>query len=66
VREKAWLGRGDAELICDRPRLPPLWAVDKNLFTQGVPPSWDCKNTGAPGNASEPANNAPGTGHMEC
>jgi phospholipid/cholesterol/gamma-HCH transport system substrate-binding protein len=46
--------------------LPPLWAVDKNVLTQGVPPSFDCKNTGAPGNGSEPANNTPAAGHMAC
>ncbi len=46
--------------------LPSLWATDKNVLTQGVPPSFDCKNTGAPGNGSEPANNTPGDGHMAC
>ena len=46
--------------------LPPLWAADKSVFTEGVPPSFDCKNTGAPGNGSEPADDTPGAGHMAC
>jgi phospholipid/cholesterol/gamma-HCH transport system substrate-binding protein len=41
---------------------PPLWLADPRAFTAGgnypgsfALPSWDCNNTGAPGNGQEPA-----------
>ena len=41
---------------------PPLWLADRNNFTAGgkypgsfAYPSWDCSNTGAPGDGSQPA-----------
>ncbi len=30
----------------------PLWLADPKVLHTGAPPSWDCKNTGAPGNGS--------------
>ena len=40
---------------------PPLWLADKNIFSAGgkypgsfALPSWDCNNTGAPGDGSQP------------
>jgi phospholipid/cholesterol/gamma-HCH transport system substrate-binding protein len=48
---------------------PPLWLADPNDFTAAgksassfALPSWDCNNTGAPGDGSQPAN--PGTGSV--
>jgi phospholipid/cholesterol/gamma-HCH transport system substrate-binding protein len=38
---------------------PPLWLTGTNDSTKGNFPSWDCKNTGAPGNGSEPASGPP-------
>jgi phospholipid/cholesterol/gamma-HCH transport system substrate-binding protein len=43
---------------------PPLWLAQKNIFSAGgkypgsfALPSWDCSNTGAAGDGSQPANN---------
>jgi phospholipid/cholesterol/gamma-HCH transport system substrate-binding protein len=43
---------------------PPLWLADKSVFTAGgkypgsfALPSWDCSNTGAGGDGSQPTNN---------
>jgi phospholipid/cholesterol/gamma-HCH transport system substrate-binding protein len=38
---------------------PSLWIADPRNFSNGNFPSWDCKNTGAPGNGSEPSNGVP-------
>ncbi len=45
---------------------PPLWLADPAVFQKGGFPSWDCKNTGAPGDGSVPANTTPGVGHQAC
>jgi phospholipid/cholesterol/gamma-HCH transport system substrate-binding protein len=45
---------------------PPLWLFSKANFVNGNFPAWDCKNTGAPGNGTEPADTAPETGHEAC
>ena len=34
----------------------PLWLYNLQNFTKGNYPSWDCKNTGAGGDGSEPSN----------
>ena len=43
----------------------PTWLANPQVFTKGNFPSWDCKNTGAGGDGSVPANNiaagAPGS-----
>jgi phospholipid/cholesterol/gamma-HCH transport system substrate-binding protein len=38
---------------------PPLWLADPNDAAKGNFPSWDCKNTGAPGDGSTPASGPP-------
>jgi phospholipid/cholesterol/gamma-HCH transport system substrate-binding protein len=38
---------------------PPLWLVNSQNYTNGNNPSWDCKNTGAPGDGSVPTNHVP-------
>ncbi|MDQ6748880.1 MAG: MlaD family protein [Candidatus Dormibacteraeota bacterium] len=45
---------------------PPLWLSDSRAFSAGgnypgsfAYPSWDCNNTGAPGNGQEPASPGP-------
>ena len=45
---------------------PPLWLSDPRAFSAGgkypgsfALPSWDCNNTGAPGDGSQPAGSAP-------
>ncbi|HEY8626236.1 MAG TPA: MlaD family protein [Solirubrobacteraceae bacterium] len=45
---------------------PPLWLADPRSFSAGgkfpgsfALPSWDCNNTGAPGDGSKPATGAP-------
>jgi phospholipid/cholesterol/gamma-HCH transport system substrate-binding protein len=38
---------------------PPLWLADPNDAAKGNFPSWDCKNTGAPGDGSQPASGPP-------
>jgi hypothetical protein len=52
---------------------PQLWLADPRDFTAGgkypgsvIFPAWDCKNTGAPGDGSEPADTTPNTGHPAC
>jgi phospholipid/cholesterol/gamma-HCH transport system substrate-binding protein len=46
---------------------PPLWLADPRLFRLGTLPSWDCKNTGAGGDGSVSAVNAPGPlGRQAC
>jgi phospholipid/cholesterol/gamma-HCH transport system substrate-binding protein len=47
---------------------PPLWLADPKAFSAGgkyprsfALPSWDCNNTGAPGNGSQPASGIPAT-----
>jgi phospholipid/cholesterol/gamma-HCH transport system substrate-binding protein len=37
----------------------PTWLANPQVFTKGNFPSWDCKNTGAGGDGSVPANNIP-------
>ena len=44
----------------------PLWLFAKANFTNGDYPSFDCNNTGAPGNGTEPANTTPEVGHEAC
>jgi virulence factor Mce-like protein len=39
---------------------PSLWVNQPENTAKGNFPSWDCKNTGAPGDGSEPANGLPG------
>ena len=41
---------------------PPLWLEGQTLAAEGIPPSWDCSNTGAPGDGSV----SPGTGQVPC
>ncbi len=38
---------------------PPLWLADPNDAAKGNFPAWDCKNTGKPGDGSEPASGPP-------
>jgi phospholipid/cholesterol/gamma-HCH transport system substrate-binding protein len=38
---------------------PPLWLADPNDAAKGNFPSWDCKNTGAPGDGSVAASGPP-------
>jgi virulence factor Mce-like protein len=38
---------------------PSLWLADPNDAAKGNFPSWDCKNTGAPGDGSQPASGPP-------
>jgi phospholipid/cholesterol/gamma-HCH transport system substrate-binding protein len=38
---------------------PSLWLADPNDAIKGNFPSWDCKNTGAPGDGSTPASGPP-------
>jgi hypothetical protein len=46
---------------------PPLWLADPRVMKLGNLPAWDCKNTGAGGDGSVSANNAPGpAGHKAC
>ncbi len=47
---------------------PPLWGTMQGVFDQGDARlrSWDCKNTGAGGDGSVPADNAPAGGHPAC
>ena len=50
---------------------PPLWLADPRNFTKGMFDSWDCKNTGAPGDGSTAAVNpeagpGPGGGKPTC
>jgi len=45
---------------------PSLWLADPNALKHSVLPSWDCKNTGAGGDGSVPANNTPVIGHPAC
>jgi phospholipid/cholesterol/gamma-HCH transport system substrate-binding protein len=45
---------------------PPLWLTDPRNLEKGIFDSWDCKNTGAPGDGSITADTTPGTGHMAC
>ncbi len=44
------------------------WLADPNVAVKGNYPSWDCKNTGAPGDGSEPASGpaAPAPGSTEA
>jgi phospholipid/cholesterol/gamma-HCH transport system substrate-binding protein len=44
----------------------PLWGADPRDFSKGGFASWDCKNTGAPGDGSVPADTTPTTGHQAC
>jgi virulence factor Mce-like protein len=45
----------------------PLWLANPENLQKGIFPSWDCKNTGAPGDGSTTANNSAGPlGHMAC
>jgi phospholipid/cholesterol/gamma-HCH transport system substrate-binding protein len=44
----------------------PLWLANSENLQKGNFPSWDCNNTGAPGNGSEAANTLPGVGHEAC
>ena len=55
---------------------PPLWLTDPRAFSAGgnfpgsfALPSWDCNNTGAPGNGEQPASGTPTQftqGHQAC
>jgi len=45
---------------------PGVWLNTPQDFQNGNFPSWDCKNTGAPGNGSETADNTPGVGREAC
>ncbi|HEY2771496.1 MAG TPA: MlaD family protein [Solirubrobacteraceae bacterium] len=45
---------------------PPLWLADPKVLQEGSANSWDCKNTGAGGDGSVPADNTPNTGHQAC
>jgi virulence factor Mce-like protein len=38
---------------------PPLWLANPQVAAKGNFPSWDCKNTGKPGDGSEPASGPP-------
>ncbi len=38
---------------------PPLWLADPRVSTNGNFPAWDCKNTGKPGDGSQPASGPP-------
>jgi hypothetical protein len=38
---------------------PSLWLAQANNAIKGNFPSWDCKNTGAPGDGSQPSNGLP-------
>jgi hypothetical protein len=38
---------------------PPLWLADPRDATLGNFPAWDCKNTGKPGDGSQPASGPP-------
>jgi phospholipid/cholesterol/gamma-HCH transport system substrate-binding protein len=44
----------------------PLWLANPENLKNGNFPSWDCNNTGAPGNGSESANTTPAAGHEAC
>jgi phospholipid/cholesterol/gamma-HCH transport system substrate-binding protein len=44
----------------------PLWLANPLNLQKGIFPSWDCKNTGAPGDGSVPADTTPATGHPAC
>jgi virulence factor Mce-like protein len=41
---------------------PPLWGQGASLLDNGILPSWDCNNTGAPGDGTI----APGGGTVPC
>jgi phospholipid/cholesterol/gamma-HCH transport system substrate-binding protein len=47
---------------------PSLWLADSRDLSNGNFPSWDCKNTGAPGDGSQPASgpDAPAPGANEA
>ena len=45
---------------------PPLWLASPSTSQKGAPPSWDCKNTGAGGDGSVPANTTPLLGFPPC
>jgi virulence factor Mce-like protein len=45
---------------------PPLWLADPQNLQQGIFPSWDCKNTGGPGNGTIKADTTPLIGHPAC
>jgi phospholipid/cholesterol/gamma-HCH transport system substrate-binding protein len=52
---------------------PPLWLANPRNFSAGGKypgsfglPAWDCNNTGAPGDGSQPARPAPPTGQPAC
>jgi phospholipid/cholesterol/gamma-HCH transport system substrate-binding protein len=47
---------------------PPLWLADPTVLKKSNLPSWDCKNTGAPGDGSVSAiiSAAPGTSRPAC
>jgi virulence factor Mce-like protein len=44
----------------------PLWLANPQNLVKGNFPSWDCKNTGAPGTGAESATNAPVVGTEAC
>jgi len=45
---------------------PSLWLANPENLTKGNFPSWDCKNTGAPGDGSVAAINVPAIGRPAC
>ena len=45
---------------------PPLWLADPRVMKLGNLPAWDCKNTGAGGDGSVSAINAPGPAGREA
>jgi hypothetical protein len=47
---------------------PPLWLADPRVLRKGNLPSWDCKNTGAPGDGSQSAivSPVPGASRPAC
>jgi phospholipid/cholesterol/gamma-HCH transport system substrate-binding protein len=44
----------------------PLWLANPENLQKGNYPSWDCNNTGAPGNGSESADTSAAGGHEAC
>jgi phospholipid/cholesterol/gamma-HCH transport system substrate-binding protein len=44
----------------------PLWLAQPENLQKGNFPSWDCNNTGAPGNGSESADTSAVGGHEAC
>ncbi|MGZ4254663.1 MAG: hypothetical protein ACXVR2_15585, partial [Solirubrobacteraceae bacterium] len=40
---------------------PPLWLANAQNLIKGNVPSWDCANTGSPGNGTTAANTATNT-----